>query len=170
MSKAISIGGSKVGEGHPTYVIAEIGINHNGELESAKQMIDVAETSNCQEAKFQKRDPDISTPKNQKTVLRETPWGLLSYLDYKKKIDFGEDQYDVISLHSSQKGLDWFASPWDIPSVEFLEARNTPTHKIASACITDLDLPLEIASAGKLIIMSTGMSTIQELDRLSIKW
>lgn len=165
MNKAISIGGSKVGGGNPTYVIAEIGINHNGDLESAKKMIDAAETSNCQAVKFQKRDPDISTPKNQKTVLRETPWGLMSYLDYKKKIEFGEDQYDEISRHSSQKGLDWFASPWDIPSVEFLEARNPPAYKIASACITDLDLLLEIASAGKPIIMSTGMSTIEEIDK-----
>lgn len=165
MNKAISIGGSKVGEGNPTYVIAEIGINHNGDLESAKKMIDIAETANCQAVKFQKRDPDISTPENQKTVLRETPWGLMSYLDYKKKIEFGEDQYDEISRHSSQKGMDWFASPWDIPSVEFLEARNPPAYKIASACITDLDLLLEIASAGKPIIMSTGMSTIEEIDK-----
>lgn len=160
----INIQGTRVGHGLPTYLIAEIGINHNGDMDVAKRLIDVAAVSGCQAVKFQKRTPELSTPDAQKNVLRETPWGTMTYLDYKRKIEFGAEEYSELARYSSEKNLHWFASPWDVPSVEFLENQGAPAHKIASASITDLDLLRAVEQTGKPIIMSTGMSTINEID------
>ena len=161
----IVIGGQSLGDKNPAYVIAEIGINHNGDVELAKSLIDVAQEAGCQAVKFQKRSPDLSTPESQKSKLRDTPWGTMTYLDYKRKVEFESMEYEILSDHAARAGLQWFASPWDIPSVEFLESHNVPAHKIASACITDILLLKAIAETGKPVIMSTGMSTIAEIDK-----
>ena len=161
----VTVGDHTIGAGHPCYVIAEIGINHNGELENAKKLIDVAAEAGCQAVKFQKRTPDISTPENQKNVQRETPWGVMTYLEYKHRIEFGDAEYKEIADYSATKGLDWLASPWDVPSVEFLEDHGVTVHKVASASITDIPLLEALRDTGKPIILSTGMSTMDEIDK-----
>ena len=161
---AVTVARHTIGPGNPCYVIAEIGINHNGDLDIAKKLIDVAADAGCQAVKFQKRTPDISTPESQKNVERETPWGTMTYLEYKKRIEFEDDEYSEIARHSAEKGLDWFASPWDIPSVDFLERHGVVAHKIASASVTDIPLLEALKATGKPLILSTGMSTMEEID------
>lgn len=162
---SVRIGQHEVGAGHPVYVIAEIGLNHNGSVEMAKQLIDVAAESGAQAVKFQKRTPEISTPEHMKDVPRETPWGTMTYLEYRYRVEFSREQYIEIGDHATLRGLDWFASPWDVPSVAFLEDLNVPTHKVASASVTDLELLQALRATGKPIILSTGMSTLEEIDR-----
>ncbi len=162
---SVRIGRHEVGAGHPVYVIAEIGLNHNGSVEMAKQLIDVAAESGAQAVKFQKRTPEISTPEHMKDVPRETPWGTMTYLEYRYRVEFSREQYVEIGDHATLRGLDWFASPWDVPSVAFLEDLNVPTHKVASASVTDLELLEALRATGKPIILSTGMSTLDEIDR-----
>ena len=160
----IDIGSHTIGEASPVYVIAEIGLNHNGSVELAKQLIDMAADAGAQAVKFQKRTPDISTPADMKTTRRETPWGEMSYLDYRYRVEFEREQYGEIAAHAMAQGVDWFASPWDVPSVEFLEEMGVSTHKVASASVTDLPLLRALAATGKPIILSTGMSTIEQID------
>ncbi len=162
---SVRIGQHEVGAGHPVYVIAEIGLNHNGSVEMAKQLIDVAAEAGAQAVKFQKRTPEISTPEHMKDVPRETPWGTMTYLEYRYRVEFSKEQYIEIGDHATLRGLDWFASPWDVPSVAFLEDLNVPTHKVASASVTDLELLEALRATGKPIILSTGMSTLEEIDR-----
>ena len=152
-----------------TYIIAEIGINHNGCLEIAKKLIDVAAVAGCDAVKFQKRNPDICVPEHQKGVLRETPWGTMSYLDYKYKVEFGKEEYDEIDRYCSDKGIAWSASPWDLDSLEFICQYDIPFIKIPSAMLTDKDLIEACASKGKRLILSTGMSTIEEINR-AVVW
>ena len=161
----VAVGSHQIGPGHPCYVIAEIGINHNGDLAIAKQLIDVAHEAGCQAVKFQKRTPEISTPDSQKDILRETPWGTMTYLDYKRRIEFGDDEYLEIGRYCQELGIDWFASPWDVPSVAFLENHNVIAHKVASASVTDVEMLEALRDTGKPIILSTGMSTMDEIDR-----
>ena len=161
----VAIGGHHIGPGHPSYVIAEIGINHNGDMAIAKQLIDVAHEAGCQAVKFQKRTPEISTPDSQKDIPRETPWGTMTYLDYKRRIEFGDDEYTEIAAYCQTLGIDWFASPWDVPSVEFLENHNVIAHKVASASVTDVELLEALRDTGKPLILSTGMSTMDEIDQ-----
>jgi len=161
----VSVGSHQIGPGHPCYVIAEIGINHNGDVAIAKKLIDVAYEAGCQAVKFQKRTPEISTPDSQKDIPRETPWGTMTYLDYKRRIEFGDDEYNDIARYCQTLGIDWFASPWDVPSVEFLENHNVIAHKVASASVTDIELLEALQATGKPIILSTGMSTMDEVDR-----
>jgi N-acetylneuraminate synthase len=161
----VSIGSRVVGDGHPAYLIAEIGLNHNGDVELAKRLIDVAADAGAQAVKFQKRDPEISTPEHMREVRRETPWGEMSYLEYRYRVEFDRDQYIEIGDHATLRGLDWFASPWDEPSVAFLEELNVVAHKVASATLTDLGLMRALAATGKPIILSTGMSTLDQIDR-----
>ena len=161
----VTVGSRQIGPGHPCYVIAEIGINHNGDMAIAKRLIDVAHEAGCQAVKFQKRTPEISTPDSQKDIPRETPWGTMTYLDYKRRIEFGDDEYSEISDYCQKIGIDWFASPWDVPSVEFLERHNVIAHKVASASVTDVELLEALRDTGKPIILSTGMSTMDEIDR-----
>lgn len=161
---SVRIGRHEIGAGQPVYVIAEIGLNHNGDVELAKQLIDVAAGAGCQAVKFQKRTPELATPEHMKDVPRETPWGTMSYLDYRRRVEFGADEYLEIARHADLAGLDWFASPWDEPSVTFLEEHGTAAYKVASASVTDLPLLRAIAATGKPVILSTGMSTIEEID------
>lgn len=165
MSAEVSIGGKLVGVNHPTYVIAEIGINHNGDVEIAKKLIDVAAVFGCDAVKFQKRTPEICVPKEQQGVMRETPWGTMTYLDYKKKTEFGEAEYAQIDEHCKAKGIHWFASCWDEPSVDFMEKFNPPCYKVASASLTDYALIEKKVATGRPMILSTGMSTMEEIEK-----
>ncbi|MEO6471576.1 MAG: N-acetylneuraminate synthase family protein [Aeromicrobium sp.] len=165
MAEWIQIGEEIVGNSRPTYVIGEIGINHNGDIGVAKKLIDVAALAGAQAVKFQKRTPAISTPSEMKATRRETPWGEMSYLDYRYRVEFEREQYTEIAAYAAGQGVDWFASPWDVPSVEFLESMGVSTHKVASASVTDIPLLRELASTGKPIILSTGMSTMEQIDR-----
>ncbi|MGP5165482.1 N-acetylneuraminate synthase family protein [Arthrobacter rhombi] len=160
----VSIGTEMIGTGQPVYVIGEIGINHNGDVDVAKQLIDVSAAAGANAVKFQKRTPEISTPQDMRDKIRSTPWGEMTYLDYRYKVEFDAAQYrDIISYARSQ-GLEAFASPWDVPSVEFMEVQGAATHKVASASVTDLELLRALRETGKPIILSTGMSTIEQID------
>ncbi|MDN4475159.1 N-acetylneuraminate synthase family protein [Demequina sp. SYSU T00192] len=164
MTDAVQIGDIVVGDGHPTYVIAEIGLNHNGSVEIAKKLIDVAVEAGAQAVKFQKRTPDIATPEHMKSTPRETPWGTMTYLEYRYKVEFEQAEYAEIDAYCKEKGVVWYASPWDEPSVDFLESMDTVAYKIASASVTDLGMLRKIAATGKPVILSTGMSTIEQID------
>lgn len=163
MSGAIEIGGQYIGDEHPTYVIAEIGINHNGDLDVAKKLIDVAVLAGCDAVKFQKRTPEICVPADQWNVPRETPWGNIPYIEYKKLTEFGSEEYKEIDRYCDKKGITWFASCWDKTSVDFIEQFSPTCYKIASASLTDDDLLKYIDSKGRPMILSTGMSTMDEI-------
>lgn len=147
------------------FVIAEIGINHNGDVGLAKELMACAARAGCDAVKFQKRTPRIAVPESQRSVPRDTPWGTMTYLEYKERIEFDEVEYREVDAHAKTLGLEWFASPWDVPSVEFLEGFGVSIHKIASACVTDVDLLRAISETRRKVILSTGMSTIEEIDR-----
>ena len=165
MSRTLALGRHEIGDTAPVYVIGEIGLNHNGDVDIAKRLIDVAAQAGAQAVKFQKRTPEIATPAHMRDVPRETPWGVISYLEYRHKVEFGEQEYLEIARYAAEKQLDWFASPWDVPSVEFLEKVGVPAHKVASASLTDEELLQRIRDTGKLVILSTGMSTMEQIDR-----
>lgn len=164
-SKTVAIGERAVGPGHPTYVIAEIGINHNGDLDIAKKLIDAASVAGCDAVKFQKRTPVLCVPKDQRERIRETPWGTMTYMEYKERIEFGQGEFEEIDRYCRDKGIHWFASPWDVPSVDFLEAFEPVCHKVASASLTDESLLERLAETGRSLILSTGMSTMEEIRR-----
>ncbi|WP_434812254.1 N-acetylneuraminate synthase family protein [Microbacterium sp. bgisy189] len=161
----VNIGSRTIGAGHPTYVIAEIGLNHNGDVEIAKHLIDVAARAGADAVKFQKRTPEIATPPHMRDTIRETPWGTMTYLEYRHRVEFGRDEYVEIGDYATMAGLDWFASPWDVPSVQFLEDLNVVAHKVASASLTDTEMLTALRETGKPIILSTGMSTLEQIDR-----
>jgi N-acetylneuraminate synthase len=161
----VTIGNRVIGGGRPAYVIAEIGLNHNGDVELAKRLIDVAADAGVDAVKFQKRTPEICTPEHMRGVPRETPWGTMTYLQYRHRVEFDRDQYIEVGDHATLRGLDWFASPWDVPSVHFLEDLNVVAHKVASASLTDVELLEALRQTGKPVILSTGMSTIEQIDR-----
>lgn len=165
-NKEIRLGEYVVNENSFPYMIAEIGINHNGDIQIAKKLIDAANASlwNC--VKFQKREPDVAVPEAQKNVMRDTPWGRITYLEYKKRIEFGKKEYDYIDRYCREKPIAWTASPWDIPSLEFLMGYDIPFLKIASASNLNFEM-LELACAmGKPLLVSTGMCTMEELDKI----
>jgi sialic acid synthase SpsE len=161
----VKIGKRLVGPGHPCYIIAEIGINHNGDIEIAKQLIEMSAEAGCNAVKFQKRTPELCVPIEQRNVMRETPWGEMTYMDYRYRVEFDENQYSLLAEFASSLGLDLFASPWDVDSVDFLEKMKHPVIKVASASITDIELLKKIASKKIPVIMSTGMSTMQEIEK-----
>jgi N-acetylneuraminate synthase len=163
MPEAIQIGDKWVGEGYPTFIIAEIGINHNGDLNIAKRLIDVAVMAGCDAVKFQKRTPVKAVPPEYQNVMRETPWGLISYLEYRHKVEFGFAEYTEIDRYCREKGILWFASCWDEDSVDFIEQFSPPCYKIASASLTDTALLQKIQRTGRATILSTGMSTMEEI-------
>ncbi|MCZ2473710.1 MULTISPECIES: N-acetylneuraminate synthase family protein [Aquirufa] len=156
--------GKTIGEGSPCYVIAEIGINHNGSLEIAKQLIDAAVEAKVSAVKFQKRTPEICVPKDQWEIVRDTPWGKMTYIDYKRKTEFGILEYSEIDNYCKSKGIDWFASAWDEPSVDFMEQFNPVMYKLASASLTDDSLIRKICATGRPIMISTGMSRMDEIS------
>ncbi|MCM1153903.1 MAG: N-acetylneuraminate synthase family protein [Roseburia sp.] len=162
----IKLGNYLINESSFPYIIAEIGINHNGDLQIAKKLIDAANACRWDCVKFQKREPDISVPDSQKNVMRDTPWGRITYLEYKKKIEFGKNEYDYIDKYCKDKPIAWTASPWDLPSLEFLLNYDLPFIKIASASNMDKNLLQAACESKKTLLVSTGMSTLQELDDL----
>ncbi|MFI7148709.1 N-acetylneuraminate synthase family protein [Nonomuraea sp. NPDC050022] len=161
----VAVGEVLVGDGEPVYVIGEIGINHNGDLDLARRLIDVAADAGCQAVKFQKRTPAICVPEAQKGQIRQTPWGEMTYLEYKERTEFGYDEYRQIAKYCDERGLHWFASPWDVPSIDFLEEMDVVAHKIASASVADHELLRALAATGKPLMLSTGMSTLSEIDQ-----
>ena len=163
-NKKIFIGEFEVSDNSNPYLIAEIGINHNGDLQIAKRLIDAAFACRWHAVKFQKRVPDIAVPDEQKSVMRDTPWGRMTYLDYKKRVEFEKDEYDYIDKYCKEKPIDWSASPWDMPSLEFLLEYDIPFVKIASATMTNDDILKEAAKSDKVVILSTGMSEMSEID------
>lgn len=154
-----SLGGRLVGPGQPVFVTAEIGINHNGSLDNALALIDVAVAAGADAVKFQKRTPEICTPRDQWALERDTPWGRMTYIEYRHRVEFGQDAYAQIDRYCRDKGISWFASPWDVPSVEFLEQFDVAAHKVASACLTDDELLRALRETGRTVVLSTGMST-----------
>ncbi|MFA5856738.1 MAG: N-acetylneuraminate synthase family protein [Candidatus Pacearchaeota archaeon] len=162
--KPVKLGNKLIGHNHPVFVIAEIGINHNGSLEIAKKMIDMAVNSGCDAVKFQKRTIEIIYTPEELAKPRESPFGKTNG-DLKRGLEFGEEDFREIDRYCKEKGIIWFASPWDIPSVDFLEKFNVPCHKIASATLTDKDLLLRIKQTGKPIILSSAMSHIEEIEK-----
>jgi sialic acid synthase SpsE len=156
--------GKKIGPGEPCYIIAEIGINHNGSLEIAKQLIDEAVAAKASAVKFQKRTPEICVPKDQWEIMRDTPWGRISYIDYKRKTEFGIAEYATIDQYCKKQGIDWFVSTWDVEAVDFMERFDTPLYKLASASLTDFPLINRILLTGKPLMLSTGMSTNKEIE------
>ena len=163
MKREIKLGNRLVGDGHPTYIIAEIGINHNGDLDITKRMIDAATHAGVDAVKFQKRTPEVCTPPEQQKQMRETPWGYITYLDYRYKVEFGEKEYREIDRYCKIKGIDWFASVWDEQAVDFMEQFDTPAYKIPSASITDHNLLGYARKTGKPLVISTGMSTMEQI-------
>ena len=160
-----NIKNNQINGSNSVYFIGEVGINHNGDLELAKKIILAAKNAGFSAVKFQKRNPELSTPENMKSKLRETPWGEMTYLEYKYKIEFEKKEYDEISRYCKELEIDWFASCWDVDSLDFLLNYEPPVLKIASAKITDKVLLESHASSGLPIIMSTGMSTMDEIDK-----
>ncbi len=165
MGSVINLKGRIIGEGHQTYFIAEIGINHNGDLNIAKRLIDASFAIGWDSVKFQKRTPDIAVPEKQKNQIRQTPWGEMTYLEYKKKIEFGKEEYDYIDKYCKEKPIVWTASPWDMPSLEFLLQYDIPFIKLASATNGNEELIRAACKSGIPIVMSTGMCTQEELDK-----
>ena len=162
MSKAVTIGNHVIGDGQPCFIIAEIGINHNGSVELAKKMIDIAVTTGCDAVKFQKRTVDVVYTKEELAKERKSVFGETNG-DLKRGLEFGEKEYKEIDKYCKEKGILWFASCWDEGSVDFIDKFNPPCYKIASASITDDNLLRHTKSKGKPIILSTGMSTMEEI-------
>lgn len=153
------LGDRPVGPGHPVYVCGEIGINHNGDVDNALRLIDIAAHAGADAVKFQKRTPEICTPRDQWDIERDTPWGRMTYIDYRHRVEFGVEEYSRIDEHCKARGIAWFASPWDTEAVDFLEQFDLPAHKVASASLTDDELLRKLRSTGRTTILSTGMST-----------
>ncbi len=168
MAKTVQLGNTTVGQGCPTYIVAEIGINHNGDLDIAKNMIAVAHHAGVDAVKFQKRTPELCVPPDQRGVMRETPWGYISYLEYRYKVEFNAEQYAEINRYCEELGVSWFASVWDEPSVDFMEAYSPIAYKVPSASLTDHPLLRRLRATGRPVILSTGMSTMDEI-RAAVK-
>src|SRR5438105_52718 len=165
MVKEVKIGGVPVGDGHPAFIIGEIGINHNGDVEVAKKLIDVAEASGCNAVKFQKRTVSVVYTADELAKPRENPFGPTNG-DLKRGLEFGKEQYDQIHRYCQEQEIHWFASCWDEASVDFIDQFPVPCYKIASASLTDDGLLRHTRSrAGKRpILLSTGMSTLEQVD------
>jgi|TARA_Y100000389_G_scaffold205146_1_gene264136 N-acetylneuraminate synthase len=147
------------------FLIAEIGINHNGNIKKTYELIQLAHKYGFDAVKFQKREPEISTPDFQKNLMRQTPWGYISYIDYKKKIEFGNKEYKLIDNYCKKLGIQWFASAWDIESQKFLKKFKCKYNKIASAMLTNYQLCEIVAKEKKHTFISTGMSNLNEIER-----
>lgn len=164
MSRVLDWNGLQIGEGKPTYVIAEIGINHNGSLETAKRLIDVAKSCGCDAVKFQKRTPEKCVPTDMRSKMRETPWGYISYMEYRNKIEFNFEEYSAIDNYCRAQKIAWFVSCWDPDSVAFVSRFNLPCIKIPSACLTDRELLGAMVESGRPVMLSTGMSSMDQIE------
>ena len=162
MTKTVRIGDKVIGDGHPCFIIAEIGINHNGSVELAKKMIDIASATGCDAVKFQKRTVDVVYTKEELARERKSIFGNTNG-DLKRGLEFGKKEYKEIDKYCKKKNIIWFASCWDEGSVDFIEQFNPPCYKIASASLTDDKLLKYTKSKKKPIILSTGMSTMKQI-------
>ena len=160
--KCVKIADRIIGDGYPCFIIAEIGINHNGSVTLAKKMIDIAVTTGCDAVKFQKRTVDIVYTKEELAKERKSVFGNTNG-DLKRGLEFGEEEYREIDEYCKKKGIMWFASCWDENSVDFMEKFDIPCYKIASASLTDDNLLKYTRSKGKPIMLSTGMSTMEQI-------
>lgn len=163
--RRVKVGNISIGDGEPVFIIAEIGINHNGSVAIAKKMIEGAAFAGCNAVKFQKRTPELCVPRDQWEIERDTPWGRMTYIDYRHKMEFDQNQYDEIISYCKEKGITWFASCWDDNAVDFIEHFNPRIYKIASASLTDDNLLTRVKQLGKPVILSTGMSSLNEIER-----
>jgi N-acetylneuraminate synthase len=163
MTREIQIGEKMVGDGHPVYIIAEAGINHNGDIENAKKLIDAAKHAGVDAVKFQKRTPELCVPPEQRGQMRETPWGYITYMEYRLKTEFGDAEYAEIDRYCKKVGIDWFVSVWDEEAVNFMEKFNPACYKIPSASLTDHSLLKHLRATGRPLILSTGMSTMEQI-------
>ena len=163
MKKEVKIGNKFVGEGHPCFVIAEIGINHNGSIKLAKELIDIAITTGCDAVKFQKRTVDVVYTKEELAKERPSKFGTTNG-DLKRGLEFDLEAYKEINDYCKQKGIIWFTSCWDEEAVDFIERFNPPCYKIASASLTDDNLLRHTKAQNKPILLSTGMSTMEEIE------
>ncbi|MEE4194409.1 MAG: N-acetylneuraminate synthase family protein [Anaerolineae bacterium] len=163
MANTVKINGQLVGHNQPAFLVGEIGINHNGDLDIAKRLIKSAKEAGLDAVKFQKRNPEVCVPEEQKSQMRETPWGYISYLEYRYKVEFSKEQYQEIDEYCKSLGITWFTSAWDESSVDFMEELNTCAYKVASASLTDHSLLKKMRDTGKPVILSTGMSTMDEI-------
>lgn len=164
MAQKIKVASKIIGLGQPTFLIAEIGINHNGSVAMAKKLIDLAAKAGFDAVKFQKRTPNICVPESQKNIPRETPWGTMTYLEYRKRMEFEEKQYAKIDDYCKERKIIWLASAWDIASVDFLERFDIPAYKIPSAMLTNDALIKRVSRTKKPVFLSTGMSSLSEID------
>lgn len=164
IQRKVKINDRFVGDGEHVFVLAEIGINHNGSVELAKKMISGAHAAGVDAVKFQKRTPDLCVPPEQRNIERDTPWGRMTYIDYKYKIEFGKKEYDDIDRYCREIGMLWTASCWDEPSVDFIEQYEPSFYKAPSASLTDLELLLKMKNTGRPLMISTGMSTMEEIE------
>ncbi len=165
MAKELKIGKHVIGEGHPVYIIAEIGINHNGDIKIAEEMIRAAKNAGVNAVKFQKRTPLLCVPPEERTKMRETPWGYITYLEYREHVEFGQEEYSRINDLCKELDIDWFASVWDEEAIDFLEQFDPIAYKVPSASLTDNVLIDKLNATGRPIILSTGMSTMEEIRR-----
>lgn len=163
MTKTVKIANKIIGENHPCFVIAEIGINHNGSLEMAKKLINIAHLYGCDAVKFQKRTVEDVYTKEELSMPRPNVFGPTNG-DLKRGLEFGYDEYKQIDKYCKEIGILWFASCWDKKSVDFMEQFNVCAYKIPSALITDLELLKYIKKTNKPMLISTGMSTTEEID------
>lgn len=163
--KTVRLRDKVVGDGQPCFVIAEIGINHNGNIELAKRLVSVAVLAGCDAVKFQKRTPELCVPAAQRNTMRETPWGYISYMEYRERVEFGLKEYQEINEFCRKQGIMWFASCWDEPSVDFINQFEVPCYKVASASMNDESLLRHTRSQGKPIIASTGMCALADVDK-----
>lgn len=162
--RSVAIGDRHVGDGHAVYVIAEIGINHNGSVDIAKKMILGAVVAGADCVKFQKRTPEICVPRDQWDIERDTPWGRMTYIEYRHRMEFTADQYTEIDAFCRQHSIDWTVSCWDEEAVDFMEEHfDVPFYKAASASLTDIPLLQKMQSTGRPLMISTGMSTMDEI-------
>ena len=159
----VLLGGRPVGEGHPCYVLAEIGINHNGDTKIAKKLIDVAAFAGCEGVKFQKRTVEVVYTPEELAKPRESPFGETNG-DLKRALEFGPTEYEQIDEYCRRKPIAWTASCWDEASVDFIDRFDPPFYKIASASLTDDELLRHTRAKGKPIVLSTGMSTLEQID------
>jgi N-acetylneuraminate synthase len=159
----IKIGTRLVGDGHPCYVIAEIGINHNGDIETARKLIDVAAASGCDAVKFQKRTIEVVYSAEELERPRESPFGTTNS-NLKYGLEFGQEEYQEIDRYCRDRKITWFASCWDEASVDFIAPFNVPCFKIASASLTDDNLLRHTRAKGRPILLSTGMSSLEQVD------
>jgi len=164
MARTVNIGGRVVGDGEPAYIVAEIGINHNGDVRTAKKLIDAAALAGCDAVKFQKRTPELCVPAAMRAVPRETPWGLITYMEYRERMEFGVDAFGEIDRYCREKGITWFVSCFDVPSVKFMEQFDIPCIKVPSCSLTDDALLTAARRSGRPMVISTGMSTWEQIE------